>query len=121
MPFPRKYNLPNPWNVYYSRARSQARYRREEWAFTEDTWMRHWQNSGVMEHRHRRAHGYCMVRLDRTEAWGPHNCVIVPRRKQLGKVLWRGIKGEAGYPRDPSDWREEDDVTPKHKRNRSFE
>jgi len=68
MAFPKKYNLPHPWNVSYARARCQARYRQEEWAFTPETWYRHWQNSGVMQYRHRRVHGYCMVRLDPIEA-----------------------------------------------------
>lgn len=118
MPFPRKYNLPHPWNVYYARARCQARYRREEWAFTEETWMRMWRNSGVMQYRMSRIQGYCMARMDKLEAWGPHNCVIVSRRSQVIKTLKCGP-----YPikQDMTPFTEEDDVTPKHLQNRSFE
>jgi len=118
MPFIKKYLLPHPWNVRYARCVAQAKYRREEWAFTPETWMRHWENSGVMEHCHRKSYGYCMVRLDSIEAWGPHNCIIVPRRQQLNKILDRGM---TRVRRDPEPWKEQDDVTPKHKRNRSFE
>ena len=30
---------------------------------------------------------YCMVRVDRTEAHGPHNCIIVPRRMHFKKIF----------------------------------
>lgn len=118
MPFTKKYFLPHPWNVRYARCVAQAKYRREEWAFTPETWMRHWENSGVMEHCTRKTYGYCMVRLDPIEAWGPHNCIIVPRRQQLNKILDRGM---TGVKRDRTKWTEQDDVTPKKKQNRSFE
>lgn len=111
--------IPDPWNVYYARARCQARYRREEWAFTPETWYRHWVNSGVMQHRMRRVHGYCMVRLDRLEAWGPHNCIIVSRRKSLRKN--NTINPHSTIKKDRNQWSEQDDVTPEHKKNRSFE
>ncbi len=113
----KRYNLPRPWNQAYARAICQARYRREEWAFTPETWMRMWQNSGVIEHRGRQVFGYCMSRVDRTEAWGPHNCVIVERRKQINSILMKNPadKNKRGAPIDFKD-----DVTPKHKQNRSF-
>jgi len=118
MTFPKKYYLPNPWNVYYARARCQAKYRREEWAFTPETWYRTWVNSGVMKHRMRQPHGYCMARMDKLEAWGPHNCIIVSRRKQLRKTLNRhGMRAPINF--NPFD--ESDDVTPKNKQNRNFE
>lgn len=117
MGFPKKYSLPHPWNQRYARAKAQAKFRREEWAFTEHTWYRHWQNSGVMQHRHREIQGYCMVRLDPIEAWGPHNCIIVPRRRQLLRTLWEGPRKRA-IARKP--WGEEDDVTPPHRKKRDF-
>jgi hypothetical protein len=117
MAFTKKYYIPHPWNVRYARSRCQARYRREEWAFTPETWYRHWQNSGVMEHCTRKSHGYCMVRLDPIEAWGPHNCIIVPRRQALMKILWEGPRRRS-FNKTP--WSESDDVTPVDKRCRDF-
>jgi hypothetical protein len=118
MAFPKKYHIPHPWNVYYARARCQARHRREEWAFTPETWYRMWKNSGVMQYRMRQPQGYCMARMDKLEAWGPHNCVIVNRRNQLKKTLKYGP-----YPlqQDMNPFTVEDDVTPKDKQDRSFE
>ena len=118
MVFPKKYHLPNPWNIFYARAKSQAKFRREEWAFTPETWYRSWTNSGVMQHRHRLPHGYCMARVDKLEAWGPHNCVIVKRREQLRKTLNWG-KHKRKINQHP--FTVDDDVTPKHKQIRSFE
>jgi hypothetical protein len=117
MAYPKKYLLPHPWNIRYARSKCQAKYRREEWAFTPETWMRHWRNSGVMQHCTRRVHGYCMVRLDPIEAWGPHNCIIVPRRQALMKILWEGPKKRASAK---IPWSESDDVTPLDRRERDF-
>lgn len=114
----KRYDLPRPWNQRYARAICQARYRREEWAFTPNTWMRMWENSGVIEHRGRRVFAYCMARVDKTEAWGPHNCIIVPRRKQMGAINTQhpNTKQKRHRPLEFGD-----DVTPKDKINRSFE
>jgi hypothetical protein len=86
MPFTKKYFLPHPWNVYYARARCQARHRREEWAFTPESWYKCWCDSGLMDLRDRKRSGYVMVRVDRIEAWGPHNCRIISRLRQLAGV-----------------------------------
>ena len=117
MPFPTKYHIPKPWGLHYARAKAQAKSRREDWAFTPETWYRHWKLSGVMQHRMRKIQGYCMVRVDRLEAWGPHNCIIVNRRQTLLKNLDRG---PTRRKIDPVEWSEQDDVTPNHKKNRSF-
>jgi len=82
------YNLPHPWNRKYSRAQSQAKYRKEEWAFTAESWYAMWVNSGKMEYIGKHSHCYCMVRKDEVEAWGPHNCIIVTRRMHLKKVMY---------------------------------
>lgn len=89
--------LPDLWNRRYSVARCQARFRREEWAFTPETWYATWCDSGRAEQCGPKPDDYCLVRVDRTEAWGPHNCIVVQRRKQLRKLLinsthrrWRG-------------------------------
>lgn len=87
MPFQKKYTqLPNPWNVFYARARSQALFRKEEWAFTPESWYKLWQDSGFAELKGRTRRGYVMVRIDRIEAWGPHNCRIIGRMRQLAGV-----------------------------------
>lgn len=82
----------------YARAKAQAKFRREEWAFTADTWYNMWLDSGVIEHRGRKPHQYCMVRLDTIEAWGPHNCIIVPRRTHMKKAAYEMLSG------DKTDW-----------------
>ena len=92
----RKYPLDTPYDerVKYSRAKAQAKYRREEWAFTFETWYNMWLESGVIEHRGSRPHHYCMVRLDTIEAWGPHNCIIVSRRTHMKKAHHRMTTGQ---------------------------
>jgi hypothetical protein len=82
---PKKYALDLLWNKRYSMAKAQAKFRKEEWAFTDVTWYGMWEKSGVKEHFGRQSHQYCMVRKDPIEAWGPHNCVIIPRRMHLKK------------------------------------
>ena len=114
----KRYDLPKPWNSLYARAICQARYRREEWAFTPDTWIRMWQNSGVIDHRGSKVYGYVMARVDRTEAWGPHNCIIVERRKQLASIITKNPHSKQKRHR-PLEFG--DDVTPKHRINRNFE
>ena len=94
---PKFINLPTPWNTYYSRARSLAKYRGEYWAFTPETWYDMWVESGVMQYRSNRPEGYCMVLKDPIEAWGPHNCVIIPRRmlfKKFGYEMWEREKAQ---------------------------
>lgn len=75
------YKLPDPWNYRYARAKAQAKFRRDYWAFTPETWFDMWVESGVMQHCTNKIHGYSMVRKDPIEAWSPNNCIIVPRRR----------------------------------------
>ena len=95
---PGTYKIPTPWNKKYSYAKSQAKYRNQEWAFTDETWYELWEQSGVMEHMGRQPHQYCMVRKDEIEAWGPHNCIIIPRRMHLKKTAYTAIHH---YPNAP--------------------
>ena len=95
---PKVYHIPKEYARKYSMAKAQAKYRREEWAFTQDTWLDMWQNSGVIEHMGRGIQQYCMVRKDPIEAWGPHNCVIVSRRMHQKK---RGYVSLQNYPDAP--------------------
>lgn len=87
----RKFHIPSPWNRKYSRAMAQAKHRNEEWAFTPESWYKLWCDSGVKEHSGREPHQYCMVRKDIIEAWGPHNCIIVTRRKHLSKLSYESM------------------------------
>jgi|TARA_R110000796_G_scaffold99516_2_gene207646 hypothetical protein len=76
------------WRRKHSISRAQAKLRKEEWAFTFETWFSMWDVSGVKDHRGNKPHQYCMVRLDNIEAWGPHNCIIVGRRMHLKKQAY---------------------------------
>lgn len=87
----RKYHLPDPYSTRYARSASQARFRGEEWAFTQDTWYKVWQDSGVIAHMGRGVHQYCMTRVDNLEAWGPHNVIIIPRRMHFRKMLYEYV------------------------------
>ena len=87
----RKYTIEQPWRGRYARSKAQAKFRKEEWAFTDETWLKLWQDSGYSEHLGRSVHQYCMVRKDTTEAWGPHNCMIVQRRLHMKKNFWEHI------------------------------
>jgi len=89
--WPKKYLLPHPWNVRYSRAKAQAAYFKQEWAFTPENWYKIWCDSGVMEHLGRLPHQYCMVRIDNIEAWGPHNIIIIPRRMHFKKLFYEYV------------------------------
>lgn len=85
------YDLPKPWGRRYSNQKAQAKHRGDEWAFDENTWYKLWMDSGYSEHLGRGVHNYCMVRKDTTEAWGPHNCMIVQRRLHMKKNFWEHI------------------------------
>ena len=93
------------WRRKYSNTRALARYRKEEWAFTFETWDDMWETSGVKEHRGNKPHQYCMVRLDPIEAWGPHNCIIVGRRMHLKKQAYETMHN---FPKMP--WEEKHGV-----------
>jgi len=102
---PKKYHLPHPWSRRYAMVAAQARHRKEEWAFDQDSWYKMWEDSGVMEHYGRQVHQYCMVRKDPIEAWGPHNCIIVSRRKHFKKSIYENM---LNWPK--TDWRDDDGV-----------
>lgn len=91
--------IPKLWRDRYSRAQAQAKFRREEWAFSCDSWYKMWQQSGVAEHMGRELHQYCMVRKDTIEAWGPHNCIIVTRRMKFKRDAYVNI-----HKHYASDW-----------------
>lgn len=105
---PKIYHIPSEWAKKYSKAQAQAKFRKEEWAFNQDTWYEMWMQSGVSEHSGRQPHQYCMVRKDPIEAWGPHNCIIVPRRMHLKK---RAYVEFLNYPDVP--WEDRHDVKSK--------
>ena len=102
---PKTYKIPNPYNYKYSRQKAQAKFRKEEWAFTYETWYDLWVKSGKIEHMGSKPHQYCMVRLDEIEAWGPHNCIIITRRQHLKKQAYVQF---CGYPNLP--WEEKHGV-----------
>tara|TARA_R110000868_G_scaffold96433_1_gene265341 strand:- start:1222 stop:1647 length:426 start_codon:yes stop_codon:yes gene_type:complete len=99
-------NLSDEWNRRYSVRRCQAKFRREEWAFTPDTYWKMWVESGRADQCGRRPDQYCMVRVDKLEAWGPHNCIIVLRRTQL-KKLWQDHYRFKRYGKPEPDWNRE--------------
>ena len=90
---PRIYKLEQEWNRKYAMAKAQAKFRKEEWAFDELTWFKMWKDSGHIEHMGRQVHQYCMVRKDPLEAWGPHNCIIIKRRKHFKKQMYETLHG----------------------------
>lgn len=102
---PKIYHIPKEWAKKYSMAKSQAKFRREEWAFDQDTWYELWMNSGVVEHLGRQAHQYCLARKDTIEAWSPSNCIVIPRRMHFKK---RGYVSFHNYPDAP--WQDHNDV-----------
>lgn len=110
MPFTKVYENPTgiewEWVRKYSVAKAQAKKRREEWAFTLESWYGMWEDSGVKEHRGNKPHQYVMVRKDEIEAWGPHNCIIVSRRTHLKKHCYE--KMLKTIPQ--TDWEDRHDV-----------
>lgn len=74
------------WQKRYENQMYQAIWRGEEWAFDPESWWWVWCQSGVIVHRSRRVQGYCMVRVDVLEAWGPHNSIIVTRRELFRRL-----------------------------------
>jgi len=92
-------DIPALWRNRYSRMKAQAKFRRHEWAWDIDSWYKFWCDSGVKEHMGKLPHQYCMVRIDEIEAWGPHNCLIVARRKFMKKHAFEKI-----WKNPPADW-----------------
>jgi len=111
---PKVYEIPSEWAKRYSKARAQAKFRKEEWAFDQHTWLKMWMDSGVAEHRGSLIQGYCMVRKDPIEAWGPHNCIIVPRRQHLKRGAYIHFHG---YPDAP--WEDRHDVRNKNEKEKT--
>lgn len=96
----KKYYLPEPFALRYARSKAQAKYFRQEWAFTPETWYKVWEDSGVKDHMGKQTHEYCMVRVDNTEAHGEHNCMIIPRRMYFRKQFYEYL---ANYPKTDYD------------------
>lgn len=101
-------SIPSCIRKQYSRAKAQAKYRREEWAFTAESWYAKWQESGRIEHRGSKPHHFCMVRLDSIEAWSPKNTIIVSRRLHMRK----GAYEQFGYA-IKTDWQPKHDASAK--------
>ena len=106
---PKIYEIPSEYAKRYSKAQAQAKFRREEWAFDQHTWLKMWQDSGVLEHAGRQPHQYCMVRKDPIEAWSPTNCIIIPRRQHFKKRAYVEFQG---YPDAP--WEDRHDIRNKN-------
>lgn len=80
---PPTYKLPRKYNRRYARAKAQAKFRGEGWTFTDKSWYKLWQDSGHIKRIGKQADCYCMARKNLQKPWGPHNCLIVERRKHL--------------------------------------
>jgi hypothetical protein len=102
---PMIYHIPKEWAKRYSKSRAQARFRREEWAFDQDTWYEMWMQSGFSEHLGSKPHLYCMTRKDPIEAWSPNNCIIIPRRQHFKKRAYVQFHRYKDVP-----WEERHDV-----------
>ena len=102
---PKTYKIPNPYNKKFAMAKAQAKFRKEEWAFTPEEWYAFWKDSGFIEHLGKGVHQYCMVRKDPIEAWSVDNCIIVKRRTHFRKMLYENCHN---VPR--TDWEEKHDI-----------
>ena len=102
---PPTYKLSRELNKRYSMAKAQAKFRKEEWAFTPEEWYAFWKDSGFIEHLGKGVHQYCMVRKDPIEAWSVDNCIIVKRRTHFRKMLYENCHN---VPR--TDWEEKHDI-----------
>ena len=106
---PKIYHIPKEWAKRYSKAKAQAKFRREEWAFDQDTWYDMWMQSGVSEHLGSEPQNYCMTRKDPIEAWSPTNCIIIPRRQHFKKSAYVQFHGYQDAP-----WEDRHDVRNKN-------
>ena len=111
---PKIYEIPTEWAKRYSKAQAQAKFRKEEWAFDQHTWYNMWMESGFAEHLGREPHSYCMTRKDTIEAWGPHNCIIIPRRMHLKKRAFVEFHGYQDAP-----WEDRHDVRNKNDKEKT--
>tara|TARA_A100001201_G_scaffold68984_1_gene63763 strand:- start:1422 stop:1748 length:327 start_codon:yes stop_codon:yes gene_type:complete len=93
----RKYlDVPVEWVARYNRKKTYCRWKKQEWAFTPQSFYAVWKQSGVMHKISRSPSGYCMVRLDPTEAWSPKNVKIIVRGRLLMRnieIIWRNTWG----------------------------
>jgi len=106
------YRLPSPWNTRYARAKALAKFRGEYWNFTPETWFDMWVESGVMQWCSNRAEGYCMVKKDPIEAWGPHNAIIIPRRmlfRKFGYEMFQQEKAQFEDKHGVKGWSEDEE------------
>jgi hypothetical protein len=81
-------DVPTEWVTRYNRKKVFCLWKKQEWSFTLHSFYDLWCKSGVMDKISRSPGGYCMVRLDPTEAWSPKNVKIVQR----GRLLMRNIR-----------------------------
>lgn len=81
------HDVPTIWVRRYNVKKGFCKFQQQEWSFTHQSFYKVWKNSGVMDKISRSPGGYCMVRLDPTEAWSPNNVKIVQR----GRLLMRNI------------------------------
>lgn len=98
------------WRRKYSRAKAQAKFRNEEWAFTAESWYALWADSDLIQHRGKQNHNYCMVRKDNIEAWGPHNCILVSRRQYFRKQAYETMLKKIPV----TEWKDKHDVRNKN-------
>ena len=78
--------IPSLWRLRYSRAKAQAKFRKEEWGFNIETWYGFWQASKQADKIGSKLEGVVMVRIDRNKSWNINNCIIVSRSHQLWKL-----------------------------------
>lgn len=63
--------------------RSQANFRKEDYALTFIQWCEFWPNEELWEQRGRERTALVLVRIDPELAWCPDNCEIITRYEQL--------------------------------------
>jgi hypothetical protein len=76
----------------WSRAKSQAAYREEEWAIEESYWMTELWTDSLWPRRGRGSTDLGMTRWDPEKPWQPDNVFIITRR---GHVAWGHTHGGA--------------------------
>ena len=71
-------------HMAYNKMKSQAKFRKEEWALTlEDffaLWREHWYNRG------RGTYNVILARKDPEQPWSKHNAEITPRSEHIARV-----------------------------------
>ena len=64
-------------SISWARARSQAKYRQDEWSLTKEDWIAMWQL--LWHQRGRKLTDYCMRQIDPKGGWHTHNVEMVTR------------------------------------------